>query len=66
MAKQQGKEKCDFLADFCKRMGILAGRWAAMDEIADTVMFLASDRGRYINGSRLVVDGGLSVNARPS
>ena len=66
MAKQQGKEKGDFLADFCKRMGILAGRWAGMDEIADTVLFLASDRGRYINGSRVVVDGGLSVNPRPA
>jgi NAD(P)-dependent dehydrogenase (short-subunit alcohol dehydrogenase family) len=35
-----------------------------MDEIADAIVFLASDRARYINGTRLVVDGGLSVNAR--
>ena len=51
---------------FCKRMGILAGRWASMDEVADLAVFLASDRARYINGSRIVVDGGMTVNARPA
>jgi len=66
MAKQQGKPKAEFLADFCRRMGILAGRWAEMDEIASAVVFLASDRARYITGSRFVVDGGFSVNVRPA
>lgn len=66
MAKQQNKTKAEFVADFCRRMGILSGRWANMDEVSDTVVFLASDRARYINGSRLVIDGGLSVNARPA
>jgi NAD(P)-dependent dehydrogenase (short-subunit alcohol dehydrogenase family) len=28
MSKQQGKTKAEFLADFCRRMGIIAGRWA--------------------------------------
>jgi NAD(P)-dependent dehydrogenase (short-subunit alcohol dehydrogenase family) len=37
-----------------------------VDEVSDTVVFLASDRARYINGSKLVIDGGLSVNARPA
>ncbi|HLW00147.1 MAG TPA: SDR family oxidoreductase [Ktedonobacterales bacterium] len=63
-AGQQNKSRADFLADYCQQKGILAGRWAEMDEIADAVVFLASDRARYINGTRLVVDGGLSVNAR--
>lgn len=63
-AGQQGKSRAEFLADYCQKMGILAGRWAAMDEIADAVVFLASDRARYINGTRLVVDGGLSIHAR--
>jgi NAD(P)-dependent dehydrogenase (short-subunit alcohol dehydrogenase family) len=65
-AKQQGKTKAEFLAEFCKRMGILSGRWAEMDEVASAVVFLASDRARYITGSHLVIDGGFSVNARPA
>jgi 3-oxoacyl-[acyl-carrier protein] reductase len=66
MAKQQGKTKAEFLTEFCKKMGILSGRWAEMDEVASAVVFLASDRARYITGSHLVVDGGFSVNARPA
>ena len=66
MAKQQGKTKAEFLAEFCKRMGILAGRWAEVDEVASAVVYLASDRAKYITGSRLVIDGGFSVNARPA
>ena len=66
MTKAQNKTKAEFLTDFCKKMGILAGRWAEMDEVADTVVFLASDRAKYINGSKLVIDGGLSVNPRPA
>jgi 3-oxoacyl-[acyl-carrier protein] reductase len=66
MAKQQNVTKEDFVASFCKRMGILAGRWATMDEVADTVAFIASDRARYFNGSKVILDGGLNVNARPA
>jgi len=66
MSKQQGKTKAEFLAEFCRRMGILAGRWATVEEVADTVLFLASDCGQYINGAQIVIDGGLSVNARPA
>ena len=66
MAKQQGVTKPEFLSSFCKRMGIIAGRWAEMSEVADTVTFLASDRARYFNGSKVVLDGGLSVNPRPA
>jgi 3-oxoacyl-[acyl-carrier protein] reductase len=66
MAKQQNVSKEEFVANFCKRMGILAGRWATMDEVADTVLFVASDRGRYYNGAKIILDGGLNVNARPA
>ena len=66
MAKQQGKTKPEFLKDFCRRMGILDGRWIEMDEVASAVLYLASDRARSITGSRLVIDGGFSVNARPA
>ena len=66
MAKQQNVTKAEFVAGFCKRMGILAGRWASMEEIADMAVFLSSDRAQYINGSRIVVDGGMSINPRPA
>ena len=66
MAKQQNTTKEEFVATFCKRMGILSGRWATMDEVADAVLFVASDRGRYFNGSKLILDGGLNVNVRPA
>ena len=66
MAKQQGKTKAEFIADFCRRLGVVAGRWGGTDEVSDTVVFLASDRARYINGSRVVIDGGYSVNVRPA
>lgn len=61
---QQGKTKEEFLDETCKRWGILAGRWGTMEEVADTVVFLASDRARYINGAQIAVDGGYSVNTR--
>ena len=38
------------------------GRFATPDDIADAVAFLASDRARYITGTTLVVDGGLTMH----
>lgn len=37
-----------------------AGRVAQAEEIADAVLFLLSDKARYITGTELVVDGGLT------
>jgi NAD(P)-dependent dehydrogenase (short-subunit alcohol dehydrogenase family) len=37
----------------CRRAGVT-------DDIADAVLFLASDKASYVNGHALVVDGGLS------
>jgi len=37
------------------------GRFATSDEIADAAAFLVSDRARYITGTTLVVDGGLTM-----
>jgi NAD(P)-dependent dehydrogenase (short-subunit alcohol dehydrogenase family) len=38
------------------------GRIATADEVADVVLFLATDAARYVTGQELVVDGGLTIN----
>jgi NAD(P)-dependent dehydrogenase (short-subunit alcohol dehydrogenase family) len=37
------------------------GRHATVDEIARTVLFLASDESSFITGATIAVDGGMSV-----
>jgi 3-oxoacyl-[acyl-carrier protein] reductase len=39
---------------------IPVGRWGTPQEFGDVACFLASDRARYVNGTTVVVDGGLS------
>jgi NAD(P)-dependent dehydrogenase (short-subunit alcohol dehydrogenase family) len=36
-------------------------RMGAMDDIADAILFLASDEARYITGQEVIVDGGYVV-----
>jgi 3-oxoacyl-[acyl-carrier protein] reductase len=40
--------------------GIALGRWGTPQEFGDVACFLASDRARYVTGTTVVVDGGLS------
>jgi len=64
MGRQQGKTKEQFLEDICKAWGIVQGRWGTVEEVADLTVFLASDRGAYINGARVAIDGGYAINPR--
>jgi 3-oxoacyl-[acyl-carrier protein] reductase len=62
--KNMGKDKEAFLAETCRQWGILSGRWTTVDEVADLVTFLASDRAASINGAQITIDGGYAVNSR--
>jgi 3-oxoacyl-[acyl-carrier protein] reductase len=44
-----------------KTRWIPLGKFGEADDVANAVLFLASDRARYITGQVLVVDGGLSL-----
>jgi 3-oxoacyl-[acyl-carrier protein] reductase len=62
--RQRGVSKEEFLDATCRDWGIVAGRWGTMREVADAVVFIASDRAAYINGAKLTVDGGYAINVR--
>ncbi|MGV2292844.1 SDR family NAD(P)-dependent oxidoreductase [Trinickia sp. YCB016] len=47
-------------AYFEKRIPL--GRLGAPEDVAECVVFLASDRARYVTGAALLVDGGMFVN----
>jgi len=61
---QRQSTKAEFLDEICRTWGIVSGRWGTMEEVADVVVFLASDRASYVNGARIAVDGGYTINAR--
>ncbi len=44
------------------RNRIPMGRWATVDEIAESILFLASDRSSFMTGQALVIDGGECFN----
>jgi NAD(P)-dependent dehydrogenase (short-subunit alcohol dehydrogenase family) len=60
----KGQTKEQFLDETCRDWGIVSGRWGTMEEVTDVVVFLASDRAGYVNGARITVDGGYTINTR--
>ena len=62
--RQRQLSRQQFLDATCRDWGIVAGRWGSMREVADVVVFIASDRAAYINGAKITVDGGYSINVR--
>jgi 3-oxoacyl-[acyl-carrier protein] reductase len=61
---QRQRSNQQVLVQSCRDWGIIAGRWGTPREVADAVVFIASDRAAYINGAKLTVDGGYSLNVR--
>ena len=58
-AADQGTSSDAMLSDLVKT--IPSGRVGTIEDIADAVLFLVSERATYINGAALVVDGSKSV-----
>ena len=46
------------------RMGTLLGRAAEPQEIIDLIIFIASDKGQFINGENIMIDGGRAAMKR--
>ena len=60
MATAQGKTADEVRAGMVAGAGIKIGRWAEPAEIAQSVVFLASDAATYLSGAVIEVDGGMS------
>ena len=45
-------------------MGTLLHRAADPQEIIDLILFIASDKGQFINGENIMIDGGINAAGR--
>lgn len=57
-------EMTDVLSDSVKEAAVATiplGRFGEVEDIAETVVFLASDKAKYITGQVICVDGGIAI-----
>ena len=55
-----GQDLDDYYASVVSQRGVPLGRIGEAEEVGDLVTFLVSERGRYITGTAINVDGGIS------
>ncbi|MDP4162694.1 MAG: SDR family oxidoreductase [Bacillota bacterium] len=61
LAKENGQELDSYISDYFKndQPTSLIQRYATVEEVADTIVFLASDKASAINGAAQRVEGGI-------
>ena len=55
----EGLIRKEVFVDYLSRRTPL-GRMASVEEVVDTILFLASPSAQYINGETIVMDGGMT------
>jgi 3-oxoacyl-[acyl-carrier protein] reductase len=60
LGSEQGVDGDAFMQGMAERLGVRLGGWGTPEQVADAVVFLASNRASYITGQVLAVDGGLA------